>query len=209
MHRKSRVRVMAAGIFLLSIMTGCAPGDDNTGDKVGNGNSENNVTTETNDVPSGTEGNAAEDENQLQPQADIEAVLAEYRADRQAGQSTIGGGYTLVTNPNEEDYAYGVGDISYTARFDTKELTEAFQAAEDYIRDTLQIADASTYACVDPRMTAIYDDSDKGVAGGYDADNIFLCEYSDQESWHYLILVRDGKGMDWTVLFQGDHYQSD
>ena len=56
-------------------------------------------------------------------------------------------------------------------------------------------------------MTAIYDDEDKGVANSYDADNIFLCEYSENGEWQYIILVREGKGKEWTVLFHGDTYK--
>lgn len=208
MREKNKVRFVAVGMILSLIIAGCAPKDADTGNAGGKENGENNIMTESNEVPAETGEHVAGDCNQLQPQADIEAVLAEYRAERQKSQSTIDGGYILAVQPNEENYAYGVGDTSYTARFDTKELNEAFQAAEDYIRNTLQITGAPVYACADPRMTAIYDDSDKGVAAGYDADNIFLCEYSDQGSWHYLILVRDGKGTDWTVLFQGDHYRT-
>lgn len=203
---------MAAVMLALSVMAGCASEDGkmHTGNGGENMDVADTVSTAISEPQpdTGEEGKTAAEEP-LPSQEEMDAVLSVYRADREKAQKTIEGGYVLAVEPNEENYAYGVGDTSYAARFDTKELNKAFQAAEDYIRDTLQIADASVYACVDPRMTAIYDDSDKGVADGYDADNIFLCEYSDQGSWHYLILVREGKGADWTVLFHGDQYDAD
>ena len=141
-------------------------------------------------------------------QEDIEKVLADYRSDRKKGESDTPDGYVLAVAPNEEEYDFGVGDTSYTSRFDTKEVGQAFKAAEKYLEDTLQI-ESPLYCCVDPRMTAIYDDADKGVASGYDADNIFLCEYNDNGNWQYLILVREGKGSDWNVLYHGNSYKTD
>ena len=58
-------------------------------------------------------------------------------------------------------------------------------------------------------MIAIYEDEDKGVASGYDADNIFLCEFNDNGNWQYLILVREGKGSEWEVLHHGSSYKTD
>ena len=57
-------------------------------------------------------------------------------------------------------------------------------------------------------MTAIYDDEDKGVANSYDADNIFLCEYSENGEWQYIILVREGKGRSGQYCFMEIHTNS-
>ena len=118
------------------------------------------------------------------------------------------GDYTLSVLPNYENYDYGVGDSSYTTRFDSRELDEAYAAAGVYIRNTLNLASA-VWTCIDPRMTAIYEDEDKGVANGYDADNIMLCEYNDNGIWQYLILVREEKGSAWEVLYHGSSYKTD
>jgi len=138
---------------------------------------------------------------------DIEAELAAYRAEREKGISSLGN-YTLMQLPNEEHYNYGVGDGSYLSRFDSRELNEAFKAAGDYVEDTLNL-ESGAWTCIDPRMIAIYEDDDKGVANGYDADNIFLCEYNDNGNWQYLILVREGKGSDWEVLYHGSSYKTE
>lgn len=138
---------------------------------------------------------------------DIEEELAAYRAERERGTSSRGD-YTMVELPNEEKYNYGIGDSSYTSRFDSRELNEAFEAAEAYVKGTLKL-EGEVWACIDPRMTAIYEDEDKGAARGYDADNIFLCEYNDNGNWQYLILVRKGKGSDWEVLHHGSSYKTD
>ena len=141
-------------------------------------------------------------------EADIDAVLEAYRMERENNQSKTPDGYDLIVAPNEENYDYGVGDDSYTARFDSRELNLAFKEAARYVEEELQADASSVHSCVDPRMTAIYEDADKGVAKEYDADNIFLCEYREQEKWQYLILVREKKGADWNVLFHGGHYKT-
>ncbi len=129
---------------------------------------------------------------------DIEEELAAYRAEREKGISSIGN-YTLMQLPNEENYNYGVGDISYVSRFDSRELHEAFKAADAYVKGTLNLENEA-WICIDPRMTAIYEDDDKGVANGYDADNIFICEYNDNGNWQNFILFSEGKCSDLEAL---------
>lgn len=131
----------------------------------------------------------------------------EVRISRERGESGTADGYVLAIEPNANNYAFGVGDNRYMERFDREEIKEAFQAAEQYVKETLMM-DSPLYACADPRMTAIYEDEDKGVADGYDADSLFLCEYLDGETWRYLILAREEKGAAWSVLYCGDTYQS-
>lgn len=136
----------------------------------------------------------------------IEKELAAYRAEREKGVSSYGN-YTMVIGPNEENYKYGVGEI-YPVSFDTRELSLAFKAAGAYVEGTLKLKN-DVWCCADPRMIAIYEDEDKGVANGYDAENIFLCEYNDNGKWQYLILVREKKGSDWKVLYHGSSYKTD
>ena len=62
--------------------------------------------------------------------------------------------------------------------------------------------------CIDPRILNIYDAEDKGVAAGYDNNNIFVCEYCKEEGvWQYLILVREGRGSEWNVIHNGTSYK--
>ena len=138
----------------------------------------------------------------------IEEELAAYRAEREAGVSSSGG-YLMVKAPNEENYHYGIGEsIDHISGFDSRELNEAYETAGAYVRDTLNL-ESEVWGCVDPRMNAIYEDEDTGVANGYDADDIFLCEYNDNGNWQYLILVKEGKGSDWEVLYHGSSYKTD
>ena len=187
------------GVCALAFVTGCSSkSTDNGNTDIG----AEDITGETEDA----NRPVSREENDRQPEEEIEQVLADYRSDRAKGESDTPDGYVLAVAPNEEDYGFGVGDTSYTSRFDTKEVSEAFKAAEKYLEDTLKIK-SPLYCCADPRMTAIYDEEDKGVANRYEADNIFLCEYSENDEWKYIILVREGKGEEWSVLFHGNTYK--
>jgi hypothetical protein len=64
----------------------------------------------------------------------------------------------------------------------------------------------TTYHCVDPRIWEIYSANDKGVANGYEPENIYVTEYCDNGAWQYLILVREGKGSEWKVIHHGSSY---
>lgn len=221
--RNNKINLMTAGMLVLALMTGCGSGDNkaddgsnsiisinmedvglNTGVQESQGDAEDEQESQT-DI----EDEQMEESSQSQSQTveDIEEELAAFRAEREKGISSVGN-YMMVQFPNEENYNYGVGDISYLPGFDSRELNEAFKAASAYIKDTLNL-ESDAWICVDPRMTAIYEDEDKGVANGYDADNIFLCEYNDNGNWQYLILVREGKGSDWEVLYHGSSYKTE
>ena len=229
---KRQVKLMAAGMLALVLMTGCGLSNSGSGGNSANDNSanENSVNEESDRILStdmkDDDHNAGEQESltdaqngqmeesshpQSQAAGDtgsIEEELAAYRAEREEGVSSSGD-YMIVKAPNEENYHYGIGESSdHISGFDSRELNEAYETAGAYVRDTLNL-ESEVWGCVDPRMNAIYEDEDKGVANGYDADNIFLCEYSDNGSWQYLILVREGKGSDWEVLYHGSSYKAD
>lgn len=215
--RKNYVKLMAAGIIIPAFMTGCGPNANAINQEA------NGIASEDADDSGYNEGERENpndtkpeqpDENRNSPpeaavSADyIEKELAAYRAEREKGVSTIGD-YTLVVAPSEENYKYGVGSIDgYIPRFDTRELMLAYGTADAYVEETLKL-ESEVWDCVDPRMNAIYEDEDKGVANGYDPDNIFLCEYNDNGKWQYLILVREKKGADWKVLYHGSSYKTD
>ena len=227
MIRKNQIKLMAAGMLVLALMTGCGLSNDGTG---GNSTNENSVNAESDRILStdmkDADNNAGEQEsrtdaqngqtkesNQSQSQAaedigSIEKELAAYRAERENGTSTTGD-YVVAKLPNEDNYHYGIGEsIDHISGFDSRELNEVYETAGAYVRDTLNL-ESEVWGCADPRMNAIYEDEDKGVANGYDADNIFLCEYNDNGNWQYLILVRKGKGSDWEVLYHGSSYKTD
>lgn len=146
----------------------------------------------------------------VQTDDDLDEELKQYRKERedliQEANGLVEGG-----TPDEGKYSFDLSGAFYESQFDTKELTEAYAAARVYVTDTLGIRPGTkmtTYMCIDPRILAIYDDEDKGVAAGYDNSNIFVCEYCDESGiWQYLILTREGKGSAWKVIYSGDRYK--
>ena len=202
--RRNQVKFMVAGMLALALMAGCGSTDSGINEGLDNTISTN---TGTGHHAGGQESQKEESsQSPSQPAGSIEEELAAYRAEREKGVS-ISGGYTMIQSPREENYHYGIGS-DHTSVFDSRELNKAFEAADAYVKDTLNLK-SEAWPCVDPRMNAIYEDEDKGVASGYDADNIFVCEYNDNGSWQYLILVREGKGSDWEVLYHGSSYKTE
>lgn len=169
----------------------------------------------------GTESNGPETQQHgTQPESqrdqsdadeDLEERLAQYRSEREGMTNVaMGNGVSGYGAPNAENYGFQTDTANYMQNFDSRELNKAYETAKKYVTDTLTITvetNAVVYACVDPRITEIYEAEDKGVADGYDAGNIFVCEYCDNGTWQYLILVRDGKGSDWSVIHHGSSYK--
>ncbi len=154
-----------------------------------------------------------ENSGEEQSQDELVKSLTAYREEREKTTAIkMNNGLLGFGAPNLEDYGLDVDGWDFSSRFDTREMTEAFETAEKYVVEILKI-DIKTktivYPCIDPEIYAIYDDEDKGVASGYEADNIFVCEYCDNGNWQYLILVRDRKGEPWKVIHHGDSYRSD
>ena len=58
-------------------------------------------------------------------------------------------------------------------------------------------------------MNAIYDDEDKGVAKGYENENIYIEEFETEKDdvYSYLIAVRDSKDSPWKVIHHGNSYK--
>lgn len=156
-------------------------------------------------IPENNEGSVEE-----QTDAMLEEELRNYRQERedmiQEADGLVEGG-----SPDEDNYSFDMSGSFYTSRFDTREITEAYAAARIYVTEILGFMPSTkmvTYMCIDPRVLAIYDDEDKGVAAGYDSSNIFVCEYCNGDGvWQYLILVRDGKGSAWNVIHDGSSYK--
>ena len=151
-----------------------------------------------------------EDMTQGQTDAELEEELKQYRQER---EDTIqeSNGLLEIGSPDESNYSFDLSKSYYISRFDTKEVTEAYAAARIYVTDSLGIEPGTkmvTYMCIDPRILNIYEDEDKGVAAGYDNNNIFVCEYCNEDGvWQYLILVREGKGSEWSVIHNGISYK--
>ncbi len=142
---------------------------------------------------------------------DLEERLAQYRSEREDMTNVaMGNGVAGYGAPNAENYGFQTDTADYMQNFDSRELNKAYETAKKYVTETLAITvetNAVVYACVDPGITEIYEAEDKGVADGYDPGNIFVCEYRDNGTWQYLILVRDGKGSEWSVIHHGSSYK--
>ena len=217
--RRNRLTLMAAGMLVLAFPAGCgskgSAADQGTGRTVseiaddGGQDAVSGYDAEEQEGRNDTEPEQPGENKEIRPQTegDLEEELAAYREERKKGE-TARGDYVYVQLPNEENYQYGVGADKRGTRLDARELNEAYKAAIDYVEGTLGL-DSDVWECADPRMNAIYEDEDKGVADGYDADDLFLCEYEEDGEWHYLIIVREKKGADWRVLYHGDTYKTD
>jgi len=55
-------------------------------------------------------------------------------------------------------------------------------------------------------MNAIYDDEDKGVAAGYENENILLKEYVVNNNWRYIVLVRESANDPWKVAHEDTNH---
>ncbi len=142
---------------------------------------------------------------------ELEESLAAFRQAREDNVIDYGNGVTGGSPGNPEDYGFSL-DLSAVENFDSRELTEGYAAGKRYVENTLGFVPETrntVYSCADPRIWAIYDAEDKGVANGYAPENIFICEYCDHGTWQYLILVRQGKGSAWEVIHHGSSYRAE
>ncbi len=211
-------KITLLGILCLSILllSACIKKDDAPASPTSTPmeSSTRDVQAQSEDDTSLSDENNQSKENsgKKQSQDELEKSLTAYREERETMTAVkVKGGLLGFGAPELEDYGLDADGLDYTSRFDSRELSEAYGAAKKYVVETLQIrvkTNATVYPCVDPRITVIYDDEDKGVASGYEADNIFVCEYYDNGTWKYLILVRDAKGEPWKVIHHGDSYKS-
>ncbi|MCH5250131.1 MAG: hypothetical protein J1E98_09365 [Lachnospiraceae bacterium] len=232
MKRKHSL-VLAAVCMTAFIFSGCAGGDGLESDKslhmesisIDTESREQDNTEDFSQDGADAHVNAKDstrDEAGNQPQdsdnpageltdAELDEELARYRQEREDNIQEVGG---LVEggSPDESNYTFDMSGIGLI-QFDTRETTEGFAAARIYVTDTLGIKPSTkmeVYMCVDPKVLAIYEDEDKGVAAGYDNSNIFVCEYCGEGNvWQYLILVRDGKGSAWEVIHHGSSYMEE
>lgn len=218
MKRKSNLILAVCVVFF--IFSGCNDSGEDKTSQLENipidimGMEQENME---NSVQGGTEISSQASENITgnaageQTDAELEEELARYRQERedaiQEANGLVEGG-----SPDESNYTFDLSGTYYSAQFDTRETTEGYAVARIYVTDTLGINPSTkqvVYMCVDPRMLAIYDDEDKGVAAGYEPEDIFICEYCDNGTWQYLILVREGKGSAWEVIHHGSSFMEE
>lgn len=211
-----RKKLMMAALALIVLTAGgCSikqDKDNNNNIK----NSEYNKNLESENMELAGKDQLDDDEDNITPVIDddreLEETLAAYRKERETMVATkMGNGLKGYGAPNPEDYGIDDNGTKYLLEFDSRETAKAYETSENYVKETLGVKTETkvvAYMCVDPRIYKIYEDEDKGVAKGYDNDDIFITEYYDGENWQYLILVRDSKGEPWNVIHHGSSYKN-
>lgn len=215
MRKKKKIFLYTLYLAMLVAVSGCI-GDEKDGAK-DDGSYINGDTSES--TKQQNEGQRKEGQQDAdtdittsndQASETFDEMLQSFREERERMTGKKEGGFIGFGAPNEEDYGFGIGNGDYTSQFDSRELTKAYEAAEKYVVETLKIdikTNATVYPCIDPNIYSIYDDVDRGVANGYDTNDIFICEYYANGKWEYLILAREGKGEAWNVIHHGSSYK--
>lgn len=206
-----RAKFIMMGLCIVMLTSGCGNqgttivGEDQEDNKVG--------VFEAGDSETKPEENGQEEfkENEIRDQQEetenLDEILLRYREERQNSNQTMSDGTVLVVEPSQIEYDIDFSGYEYmNSLFDTREKTEAFDAALNYLKATYGIEKVNS--CVDPRIYELYGSEDKGVANGYEDSNIFVAEYCNSGGeWNYLILVREGKGSEWKVVGDGKDYK--
>lgn len=144
-----------------------------------------------------------------QMDAELDKILASLRKSRKEGYSSENGVDISIAPsglgvPGQSENIPNISGID----------EEFFRMIYDYLENELKIPKRSGYgydisSSLDPRINAIYDAEDKGVAQGYDNENIYLLEYETEvdDVYSHLIIVRDSNDSPWKVIHQGNSYK--
>lgn len=198
---KKRKILIIIGTILMSLTfsVGCSLGSAGVGSR----------STGVNSV----DGDAIDRLPEDQKDTEIDKLLASIRKERKEGISEKDGTVTSVMRnniniPGQSKNMPGFRNETY------EQFEQLAHVTSDYIENQLKIPKRPVYGyemsqCIDPRMNAIYDDEDKGVASGYDNENIYIQEYETEKDdvYSYLILVRDSKDSTWKVIHHGNSYK--
>lgn len=140
---------------------------------------------------------------------EIDKELARIRKSRKESYTNENGSMTMGG-----ENGYGLPGQSKNIPDFSDEGEELQKVISDYIEKELKVPKRSSYEydavqTLDPRMNAIYDDDDKGVADGYDNENIYIAEYETEKDdvYSYLILVRESKSSPWKAIHHGNSYK--
>ncbi|KRU26798.1 hypothetical protein VT91_04150 [Clostridium sporogenes] len=198
---KKRKSLMIIGTILMSLTfcVGCSSGSAGVGSR----------STGVNSV----DGDAIDRLPEDQKDTEIDKALARMRKSRKEKTEVKDGSVSTIAEvginlPGQSKNIPDFGKESY------EKLEERAHVINDYIDNELKVPKRPVYVhnaapCLDPRMNAIYDDKDKGVASGYDNQNIYIEEYETEKDdvYSYLILVRDSKDSPWKVIHHGNSYK--
>lgn len=98
--------------------------------------------------------------------------------------------------------------------FTEADTTELYTVVYDYLVNELGMPEPeglnpyNLSISIDPRMNAIYDAEYKGVAEGFENENIYIVEFETEieNVYSFLILVRDFIGAPWRVIHNGTSF---
>ncbi|MEG0295896.1 MAG: hypothetical protein RR620_04190 [Clostridium sp.] len=148
-----------------------------------------------------------------QKDTELDKALASIRKARKESVTVQNGSSSIISGngSNLPGQSKNMPDFS-------KEGTEKWQqlgeVTTNYIANELKVPKRPVYEydssqCLDPRINAIYDETDKGVANGYDNENIFIEEYETEvdDVYSYIFLVRESKDSPWKVIHHGNSYK--
>lgn len=147
-----------------------------------------------------------------QKDSELDKKIAAMREFRKNNQKSENGSMTEISEVDTDL----PGQTKNKPNFDDEEIRKITEASADYLSKKFDInkndfektkqINAST--CIDPRINAIYDDDNKGVAEGYENENISVEEYEDKDgTYKYLILVKDRETGEWSVIHDGESYK--
>lgn len=192
MKKSKKVIIMGAILMSLTLSVGCS-----------------SRSGEVNIVDGDTIDRLPED----QRDTEIDKALAIIRKARKDSVTVKDGSTTIISDngSNLPGQSENIPDFSDEPMENWKQLSEV---THDYIKNELKIPKRPIYEydtsiCIDPRINEIYDVDDKGVASGYDNENIMTYEYETEKDdiYSYLILVRDSKDSPWKIIHDGNSYK--
>ncbi|MGL4739841.1 MAG: hypothetical protein ACRC41_03435 [Sarcina sp.] len=144
-----------------------------------------------------------------QKDSELDKKLTQMREFRKKNIKIENGSMSAISY-NDKDL---LGQSENRPEFNKEEYKIIFNIVYDYLAKKLDIDRSNEIAlakidndtCIDPRINKIYDNEDKGVANGYENENIYVHEYEDtNNSYKYLIMVKE-KNI-WKVIHDGENY---
>lgn len=191
MKRTKKVMIIGAILMSLTFSVGCS-----------------SRSTDVNSV----DGEVIDKLPKDQVDTELDKALASIRKARKDSY-TSKNGVESVMGGNGMDLPTQAKNIPDFSQESYESLEQLAKVKLEYIENELKIPKRDygydTSGCIDPRMNAIYDDEDKGVANGYENENIWIEEFETEvdDVYSYLILVRDSKDSPWKVIHHGNTYK--
>lgn len=192
MKRTKKAMVMAVVLMILTFSVGCS----SRGEDV-----------------NGVDGDVIDKLPEDQRDTELDKALASMRKSRKESFKSKNG-VDVVMGGNGMDLPTQAKNIPDFSQETYESMEQLSKVTLSYIENELKVPKKEygydTFGCIDPRMNAIYDDEDKGVAKGYENENIYIQEFETEEDdvYSYLILVRDSKDSPWKVIHHGNSYKA-